>query len=266
MKASMKLCVFLFIISYISVSYTDLHDESRENPYPFVVSIFTKNCINNSNYGTAFIAKHNGSLFLITAAHVALAMKDESVIQICNSDLSQKTINLIDIVKDKTINWLVHETADMAILEIPKIEADFEMHSKHAVSSEKFIVNKYGVNIGDPFLHVSYPLADYLSFRNASVFTPYVFMAYSINYIMERPRIDSPNIISDQISVSPCSYQGSSGGPLISLQCNAKDFQIVGISHGNTSDLQFNHTFMSIFTPMYYFFDIVEGNKSVEFD
>ncbi|ASB49383.1 hypothetical protein CDL62_09640 [Alkalitalea saponilacus] len=258
MKASMKLFGLLFIISYISVSYTDLHKESRENPYPFVVSIFSKNCINNSNYGTGFIAKHNGALFLITAAHVALLMRDESVIQICNSDLSQKTINLIDIVKDRNINWQVHEIADMAILEIPKIETYFEVHSKHAVSSEKFIVNKYSVKIGDSFLHVSYPLANHLSFGNTTVFTPYVFKTYSINYIMKRPRIDNPNIISAQISVSPCSYQGSSGGPLIYSQSKSDDFQIVGISHGSTREPQFNNTLMSIFTPMYYFFDIVE--------
>ncbi len=145
----------------------------------------------------------------------------------------------------------------MAILEIPKLRKCFEIYSKYAVSSEKFIVNKTKINIGDSFLHVSYPLIEYIDFGYTTTFSPYVFRTYSINLITKMPRIDNREIFNDLIRVNPCSYQGSSGGPLISIECNSDDFNIIGISHGSTRDPQFNQEVMSVFTPMYYFFDII---------
>ena len=83
---------------FISAFCGDEHSNASKNPYPFVVSILNRNNMNNLKYGTGIIVKHQDLIYLTTAAHVAKYMREESVICICDSDLSNKTIDLVELV------------------------------------------------------------------------------------------------------------------------------------------------------------------------
>jgi hypothetical protein len=238
----------------VSFSIADAQEYFYKNNYPYVISILNSDGKTNLIYGTGIIAQHDNDLFLITASHIARYMGENSIVRFSCVNMEYKDIKLKSIVSDSLINWKHHEFADMAIIEIVNLNQHLENAINNTISSDLFIQSKESINIGDDFLHVGFPLNYPVAFGTNTIFLPYVYKTQSINIIMKLPRTDNRNLICDFISVRPCTFSGSSGGPLIRLPIDSEQFKIAGINHGIIKDIDNTHV-MSLFTPMYYFFD-----------
>ena len=245
--------VILFNVFIVNTLSFNVFAKNNYNEYLFVTSIRSDFNIETSQYASSFIAQHNNSVFLITAAHVARIMNNKTILRIGDIDNEYIDIKLIDITKDNQVIWQYHKYADIAIIELNSKNKQVDINAI-CISSNNFVKN-HQFNINEDFLCVGYPLNHPLAIIGNDCFHPYVYKTYTLNKVIKMSLKDINNNINNVIPTSHCSFIGTSGSPLIKKLNNLNKFQIYGICHGSLYQTNNHNNVMSLFIPIDYFFD-----------
>lgn len=194
--------------------------------------------------GTAFFILRGLDIYLVTAEHVARFLEPSSQIKYLSVDGKKKELNVDELTpaKDdlKTLNWVRHSTADIAVLHLGTID---ETVDDITAFSYRYLEDSIQApNRLNDLTLIGYPLGLGINPLSISPITRNTRSASDVVYFNRFDNgILNPFIITDDPSIG-----GFSGGPVLEVHAIEKPLNfrgiesriaptLVGLVHGNLS-------------------------------
>lgn len=196
--------------------------------------------------GTGFLVNINGKLFLITAAHVAKIITGKASMTLAGENDAAQTIALSQLTGISTVpNWVIHPTADVAVLPIqPNSELQKVLCSR-ALSPIIFISKIEAPPRERPLTVIGFPLGLGVLFTGTEgKISAITKETRAASGLLTLPRADTKKPSEFFVLDSP-SVGGFSGAPVFIMPATfstgaALSFSnktlFVGLVHGTVSD------------------------------
>jgi len=197
-------------------------------------------------FGSGFFIAKDLDVYLVTAAHVAKNLSvDAKLTYQSNKDIKRE-VRLKKLIETNTrkINWILHPTADVAVLHIPLkiIETDYFKSLNLGFIGYSGIMRKLvGPDRLKELTVFGFPLGLGVTFNSITPITKNLRPASDIIYL---PRFDN-KIVNPFFLLDDPSISGFSGGPVMRVYGNIRDSYrpesgiqptIVGLVHGTIND------------------------------
>ena len=209
--------------------------------------------------GTGTFIQHGNDLYILTAEHVARAMKANCQFIVKGANDTPITLSLQDLRQGDDLPWKIHPEADMAILPLkPTDKLLATTLAKRFLPSEILDKRKEAVNRETQLRAIGFPLG----LGAEKHFSPLTFRTHASSGLITLARADTKKPCTFIVLENP-SIGGYSGGPVIDLsiyknmgmEMTGSGTLIHGIVHGTISDDTGGK--LAALTPSYYFFDLV---------
>jgi hypothetical protein len=248
--------IFIFIIlsnqlfSQVSESTWDMDQISN-----ITVLLYQATSDTSGNIGSGTIINYNNKYFLLTANHVAMILKENSKLIFRLTGDKPGIINLLQVVPNKSLIWRNHPVADISMIELIPINADFSTRlKKWSFPFQLINFDKNLPEIDADITFLGFPVID----LEMEHFSPLIFTGYRASGLITQLRYDNKSKCNFYFLNVP-SIQGCSGsGVYVSVKKGLYlDFGktiMIGIVHGTQGDNTGGK--MAAITPSYYIFDL----------
>ncbi len=196
--------------------------------------------------GTGFFISNDFDVYLVTAAHVAKGLSINTKLTYQSKKGNKREITIDKLIKGnpKNINWILHPTADVAVLHVPLdiIETDYFENLDLGFIGKSGIMDKLeGPDRLEEITVFGFPLGLGVSFSSIAPVTKNLRPASDIIYL---PRFDN-KVLNPFFLLDDPSISGFSGGPVMRVFSVKKtEFRpesgvqptITGLVHGTIND------------------------------
>jgi S1-C subfamily serine protease len=209
-----------------------------------------------------FVAKTQGKLYIVTAAHVAKSMDFTSYIIIRGNNDMPRKIMIMDLIDTATPHWKYHNRADLAVLKLtPKrsILASGVLNQKFFSLNNISSDSVRSVSRDVQLTVIGFPLSLGIEKR----FSPLTYRTYASSGFLTLPRADTQTY-SEFIVLENPSVGGYSGGPVFdtsitvinSMTSTGEGTTCYGFMHGTLSDETGGK--LAAVTPSFFLFDLIK--------
>lgn len=224
------------------------------------VYLYQKTSDTTGKNGSATIINHNGKYFLLTASHVAKEMKHNANIVFRVANDKPGILNLIDIAKNRTLNWNTHPVADISILELTAINKDVESRLKQwSFPSFQILESKEVPSKDADITFLGYPRID----LQLEHFSPLTFNSHLASGLITQLRYDTKTKCNffylDIPSMQGCSGSGVYFSVRKGMYFGGNVTVMIGVIHGTATDDTGGK--LATVTPAYYIWDILKNIK-----
>lgn len=192
--------------------------------------------------GTGFLVTDSNSHFLVTASHVAKLMTTNSFVNLMGKKGEPVRLQLTQLSgKNNPKNWLYHDEADVAVLELsPSPEIKNKHLQKRFLPTEIIASAHEAPSRNIPLTVFGFPLGIGSSGKK---FSPLTRQTHCASDLVKLKRADTPNQTIFFLLEDP-SIQGYSGGPVFDIsvyklggiQAKGSGTKLWGLVHGTSSD------------------------------
>jgi hypothetical protein len=210
--------------------------------------------------GSATIINHNRKYYLLTAAHVAKDMTDNSQIVFRIANDKPVILNLNIFTVNHKVNWIIHPEADLALIELLVISKDVEDRFKQS-SFPSYLIYRGQQTLArdNDVTFFGYPLLD-LELKHFSALS---FNSYLASGLITNVRSDTKTKCTFFYLDQP-SMQGCSGGGVFCSVSKAMFLSLgktlmIGVVHGTAKDNTGGK--LAAITPSFYIWDLLDLTK-----
>ena len=228
---------------------------TRDQAFVIVCNIRTPISDNRENVGTgSFIVKDN-RIYLLTAAHVAIETNKNTYLALGDKKSNCIKVPIIELVD--YLDWNIHRTADIAILEmIPN--KHMQMFEGRCFPYDHINLTENIASRDDEITIIGFPNGLGIDGK----FSPLTFRSHLSSGLITLKRADK-NIYTEFFCLENPSMGGYSGAPVLDLgysvwgnATSTKDKTIMqGVVHGTMSDNTGGK--IALITPTYFLKDLL---------
>lgn len=192
--------------------------------------------------GTGFFVTDRNSHFLVTASHIAKLMTTNSFVDLMGKKGERVRLQLTQLSgKNSPNNWLHHDEADVAVLELsPSPEIKNKHLQKRFLPMEIITSAHEAPSRNIPLTVFGFPLGIGFSGKK---FSPFTRQTHCASDLVKLKRGDTPDQTIFFLLEDP-SIQGYSGGPVFDIsvyelggiQSKGSGTKLWGLVHGTRSD------------------------------
>jgi hypothetical protein len=206
--------------------------------------------------GSGTIIRHNGRYFLLTADHVAKAMKDDASVVFRIDGDKPATIGLRLLAKDGQIKWASHKVADLSTVELSTNDVNVKKRLEQwSFPSSQINSNKDLPQKEADLTFLGFPRID----LELEHFSPLTFNSHLSSGLITQLRYDTKTKCNFFYLDIP-SMQGCSGsGVYFSVQkamfFGSNVTVLIGVVHGTATDETGGK--LATITPAFYVWDLL---------